>query len=346
MINNHDEHYVFQIQTAWIITREKIASTWLKEQLNCEYIRFYLNQQQFSIIFEEYPYNEEDYMDILKYNEMCDSFKNEWSSLKNCLKTKKQFIFLIRNPIHKFISGWIQDNIMRKLNDNFIDDEKIRLQKYFSIQEIDDFFDYAKKYSIVNNSRDAFPDVDNLSIQFKDIYEEFCFPREYDIFNKNIQDFGKLVDSGHPSQNLYTLWYLLFKNKFNIDTTQIDIIDIDIQDLEYTLSNKYNFEPSNPLAYKHTRGMYLKTKSYIYLSKHYTIINKYFGLQLFFWFEIISKLYEKSENFEYLKPISSYKEKYYIPDNADFFDIFTHMNWYSFLPESISLNYYENKIIL
>ena len=344
----NDNYKVFMAENVWILTKEKIASSWLKDVFDYDWITVSFNQETQVVSIDPLHLQQNSSLEENKFNKLSNDFINDWNLLINSSELKKEFIFLIKNPIHKFITGWIQDNIMRKINDGFIDDEKLRLASHFTDFEIEQFFNYIKNIPKPDNVRNQFPDVTELPIEFKNIYEEFILPSQYDYFRRDVNDVIYDMTSGHSSQNLYMLWDMLFHNKLNIDISKIQIIDIDIQDLEYTLFKKYNIFINERSTYRHTRGIYLKNKVHNYMINQHNLINSVLSLQLFFWFEIISKVYSKefhhkSPIFEFLKPITKCKEKFFISETDDFFKIYSHFNWYKNFVHTEPLVYTTNQ---
>jgi len=343
MINNVNKYKVINTSNLWIITKEKIASSWLKTHFNYEWVYIKFNLQTLEIEIEEYENQDNRMIHLDSYNEISQKFKQEWNSFRNNLESEKKFMFLIRNPIHKFISGWIQDNIIRKVNSGFLEQEQKRLYNFFSNTEVDNFIQYIRdtiqKQSLLRSQ--YFPDVNEIPLVYKDIYEEFILPSDDSFFKQNTNSLFIDMTTGHSEQDLFMIWNILFKNPYNLNLNKIKILDIDNENLEDVLVNDYNISINKKNTFYHARGPYLKNKTYTYMIKHHRIINTICNLQLFLWFEIICKIYPKefSNDALRLKSIQSYKKKYYMPDEVDFYNIYSHLFWYNINPKIISLTY-------
>lgn len=343
MVNDFNKYKLVYTTNVWILTKEKIASTWLKTHFNYEWVYVKFNQQTLEIEIEEYENQDNKIINLDSYNEISQKFKKEWNLFRNNLESEKKFMFLIRNPIHKFISGWIQDNIIRKVNSGFLEQEQKRLYNFFSNTQVDNFIQYIRdtieKEDLLGPR--YFPDVNEIPLIHKDIYEEFILPSDGSFFKQNTNSLFIDMTTGHVEQDLFMIWNILFKNPYNLNLNKIKILDIDIENLESVLINDYNLPINKKNTFYHTRGTYLKNKTYRYMTKYHRIINGIFNLQLFLWFEIISKIYpqELNNDISKLKSFESYKEKYYISKESDFFNIYSHLFWYNIEPKNISLIY-------
>jgi len=327
MVEEFNIFKLFNFNNSWILTKEKIASSWLVEQAE-NWCELYIHNHTYELKFIDFE-NAETNLSKEKYYELQHKFVNSWTLFRRGEKTDDNFIILIRNPIQKFISGWVQDNIMTKINKEFIEREHIRLSEYFDDYLVDRFIEFVNKQATTAGS--TFPDVSSLPFKFKDIYEEFCFPRNQKFFRQNVKTVLDCTLYGHPSQDLFIVWSLLFK-KSTLNNDALHIIDIDLEDLSDTLQNKFNIKLKEGNVFRNKRSEYLINKAYTYLSVNYNTINHLLALQIFLWFEIVSKLYGNTPN-------HIYKEKYFIDTALDFFDIQTHLDWWKYIPTTISLTY-------
>ena len=342
MILTSSRYIVFNHNDCWILTKEKIASSWLKAQFEFTYIELQINPHTLDVEYIKLPHHDLHVSDE-QFSKLKEKFFNDWNNFINGSE-ENNFIFLIRNPVNKFMTGWVQDRIIAKLNTAFIETEKERLSAYFSVGEVDNFLKFSLEQSNIRNEatpQRIFPEIESLPEIFKDIYEEFCFPRNPVLLEENAKQLiENTITTGHTSQTLYILWKFLFKSKY----TKLHVIDIDLEDLEYVLLNKFNLPISPKPNDKYVRLEYMRNKTYRYLSNQYVVINAFLETELFFWFEIISKIYPKSmydaEKLPMgIKEMSEYKKRYFIPEHFNFFDIETHINWWQYEPEEVSLNY-------
>ena len=327
MVDEFNIFKLFNFNNSWILTKEKIASSWLVEQVEgwCE---VYIHNHTHEIKLVNFESAHTNFSEE-KYYECLNKFAHSWNLFIQGNKADDNFIILIRNPIQKFVSGWVQDNIMTKVTKEFIERENIRLLEYFDDYLVDRFIEFLNKQ--VTTTGSTFPDVSSLPFKFKDIYEEFCFPRNQIFFKRNVKTVLDCTLYGHPSQDLFIVWNLLFK-KQSLNKDSLHIIDIDLEDLSSALENKFNIKLKEGNTFRNKRSEYLINKAYAYLSEHYTTINQLLSLQIFLWFEIVSRIYKDT-------PHDDYKKKYFIDDTFDFFDIQTHLNWWKYIPTKISLTY-------
>ena len=332
----------FNYDNCWILTREKIASSWLIEQFNYIWINIEIDTVSYEVTFDDRRAT----IAGDEYNKLIYKFLNDWNELKLSTDAKSNFIFLTRNPIHRFISGWVQDNIMSKIH--FLDEEHSRLLKYFHFELVDKFIDFVKKEC--NEPGNTFPDVKSIPEEFSNIYEEFCFPRDNDYFNSDLYTyFYNLSSNTHTKETIFFLWQLMFTKPF-VSSTNLHFVDIDLEDIKETLYNKFNINFRKEDVFSNTRSDYLKNKAYAYLAKNASLINPILYADLFIWFEIVRNLYFKDEFLGYCcgqrtydmktaQMLSKYKKKYNIPSYLDVFDINTHINWYRYLPPIPDLEY-------
>ncbi len=327
MVDEFNVFKLFNFNNSWILTKEKIASSWLVEQVEgwCEVHVHNHTHEIKHVKFEGAHTN----LPEEKYYEYLNKFALSWNLFLQGKNTDDNFIVLIRNPIQKFISGWVQDNIMTKVSKELIERENIRLLEYFDDYLVDKFIEFVNKQ--VTTTKNTFPDVESLPYKFKDIYEEFCFPRNEIFFKRNVKTVLDCTLYGHPSQDLFVVWNLLF-NKQLLSKDSLHIIDIDLENLSSALQNKFNIKLKEGNTFRNKRSEYLINKAYIHLSQHYTIINHLLSLQIFFWFQIVSRIYKD-------KPHHNYKKKYFINEDLDFFNIQTHLNWWKYIPTTVSLTY-------
>jgi hypothetical protein len=337
---------LFNHNDCWIITREKIASSWLVEQFEYKWNEFFVETETYNVTFKSLS----DLNNEATTVELQQKFLEDWNNFKSGKNHTKNFIFLTKNPIHRFISAWIQDFIMRKIYN--LDEERNRLLKYFNKDVVDKFIQFAKEQS--SEGEKTFPDVSSLPAEFEEIYEEFCFPRDFDFFNVSAEKYYDNMNDTHTTDNLLLMWEFLFDKRFNTNN-KLHIIDIDFENLENTLQNKFSIPLKKEKVFDNSRGNYLKSKSYKYLSnpQHRKLINSFLFPHLLLWFNIIYKIYftdacasgqcevcgQTTYDHKKIKVISNYKKKYCIPYYLDVFDLKTHITWWKYLPKDITLTY-------
>jgi hypothetical protein len=339
MIEKLTRYTIFNSNNSWILTTEKIASSWLKGQFDFNYTEIFID----SYTYELRHIKRDSYLDVSEsvHNELQVKFSHDWNKFVNG-SNEYNFIFFIRNPVNKFMTGWVQDFVIRKLNVGFIEQEIERLSKHFYHKDVDKFINYALKEK--QEGGDRFPEVDSIPFEFKNIFKEFCFPSRHheNFFHTEASVLIEHTRSGHIPENLYLLWKLLFKKPFEFNNDNLYVLDIDLEDTKSVLENKFNI-PANKDVDKYVRHPYFKTRTYDYLSKEYVIINALLETEIFFWFEIVSKLYPSISQFASTS-VPKYKERFYIPNELEFYDLETHMNWWKYEPPETWLKYTKNTL--
>jgi hypothetical protein len=341
MISKSVSFKLFNYNDCWIFTKEKIASSWLVEQFNYNWNEISIDSETYEVSFKHIP----EVVNETTTVELQQKFLDDWNSFRSGKNNTKNFIFLTRNPIHRFVSAWIQDFIMRKIYN--LDEEANRLLNYFDKEIVDKFIEFSKeKTNIIGNK---FPDVSSLPVEFGEIYDEFCFPRDFNFFKSSITTYVNTMNDTHTRENLFLLWEFVFNTPFNTNN-KLYIIDIDLEKLQDTLKNKFNIPLREEVVFDNNRNNYLKSKSYGYLSRNHDLLNPFLFSHLLLWFDIVHKIYLKDTlmcgqcgqptyDYKTLQILSNYKKKYYIPHHLDVFDIKTHINWWKYNAEHVSLTY-------
>lgn len=346
MILDFNRFVIFYSNDCWILTKEKVASSYLKDRFEPNWLEVDINNFSLDIHHIDFEDTQNAQISKQKYIEIQQKFYSDWNQLISNNNSSNKFIFLLRNPINKFVTGWVQDSILRKLNNGYIQKEYERLYTLFKKEEVDSFSTYVTN-TLIEEQRLGqvyFPDVEKIPLKYKDIFEEFCFPKNNDFFKNDIETYLDLTTVGHPAENLYLIWRLCFGKSINFDCSNIHIIDIDLQNLELTLAEKFDIKFLDKNVNYNKRGEYLKNRAYSYLANNHKCVNSILQIELLFWYEIINKIYPKqiyeSDTISsILKPITSYKKTYFIPEHLDFYNFQTHMNWFNYEPTQIELNY-------
>jgi len=345
MIIDFNRFVIFYSNNCWILTKEKVASSYLKDRFETEWLEVDINNFSLEIHHINFEHTQNAQISKQNYAEIQEKFESDWNDLISNNNKSNKFIFLLRNPINKFITGWVQDSILRKLNDGYRQREYERLETIFTNDEVKSFSNYITNRITKEQQLGQiyFPDVEDLPLKYKDIFEEFCFPKNNDFFKNDIQTYLDLTTAGHPSENLYLIWRLCFGKSINFDCSDIHIIDIDLQHLELSLGEKFDIRFVEKNVNYNKRGEYLKNRAYSYLAKNHKCVNSILQIEILFWYEIINKIYPKerydSNISSLLKPITLYKKTYFIPEHLDFYNFQTHMNWFTYEPKVVHLTY-------
>jgi hypothetical protein len=245
----------FQTDKCYIITIPKIATSWLVDffSSNSKYItsdsidefhisemntiskfdikrELYINQLNLTIskCYDRFP---------LTYD--YDKVYTDWESIKSGNDIDKDFVFLMRNPVDKFISGLTQDVLLEKFQPEYPKNVDI-LNSYPNKIELKEFLDFHNNiklekddwwfeetidwpdpignvldYLIHNLIKDWFDDSKNIAN-----YRNYHKITNIFLYNKILSDIGskkniKIVDIGN--ENLYDV----LNSTYNISSSDI-----------------------------------------------------------------------------------------------------------------------------
>lgn len=246
--------FCYKSNDFYILTLPKIASSWLYELFNN-------NPQLRDTLISKLKNIDNNNVDInqlnltTKYDSITASydvieFCKEWESMILGNSSDKDFIFLMRDPIDKFITGIMQDVVFQDFKMNATHILNI-LKTYPNKEELDDFFKFNKKNTI--KETDEWWHVSNL-IWPKSAYNVMFYIVD-NILTKWFSDINNLSNyrQGHSSLNLFLYYKILFNSDVNLN--KIKILDIDTEDIYNFLTKKYKLnvniehrEKFNPTA--------------------------------------------------------------------------------------------------
>ena len=170
-------------------------------------------------------------------------FKDDWKSQLEGKSSKRDFIFLMRNPIDRFITGFFEDNMVNLLN-SFNHGDKSSTAWCRSLLEL-------KKYK--SEDIDLFlmaMNVDGIS-PWKHI-ENFKSSLIYEMYNDLVESlinshFGNIHTnafySHHTRPYLFT-YYNFLKNK-KIDESKVKFLDIGKTDVVEYINETYGMSLIN-----------------------------------------------------------------------------------------------------
>ena len=312
--NHHDRSYmtymIFESKKFYLQTTAKTASSWCNNKFGePNNITFKINT------LKGYPDAiEKDDSEQTKY-------VKDWNSLMNGKSCKKDFVFLIRNPLEKVVTGFIQDVLLSEINEN--SPKSLLFQKYlldlgYSQYEVTSFCNYYNPLFHTHRGKNfqTFPDVasfgpDNIYLPiFYTMIESLV-----DHWCTNIPRVINEVNQGHKMSNLLFVLKLLTFPPPNVDISKIHVMDINRQNIGESLNMKYGMKIET--GKMHAREPMFKHMVFGAFKKHIELLSAFLSTELTIYSEIINKLYP-SENYINGKklPVGVFNtEDYCINDN-------------------------------
>jgi hypothetical protein len=233
--------FCYKSNNFYILTLPKIASSWVYE--------LFLNNPKFrDIPIDSVKNIDNNNVNINQLNLFTEydtinashdviEFSKDWENMVMGNSSDKDFIFLMRDPIDKFITGIMQDVVFQnfKMNSPHILDI---LKTYPDKKELDDFFKFHKENTIPEN--DEWWHTPNL--QWPDCAYSVIMYIVDVILSKWLSDIDNMIDyrSGHSSLNLFLYYKILFNS--NVDLNKIKILDIDAENIYDFLIKKYKMD--------------------------------------------------------------------------------------------------------
>ena len=238
--NSHDRSYmsymIFESKKFYLQTTAKTASSWCNNKFgDPNNISFKINT------LKGYSgATEKDDSEQTKY-------VKDWNSLMNGKSCKKDFVFLIRNPLEKVATGFIQDVLLSEINES--SPKSLLFQKYlldlgYSQYEVTSFCNHYNPLFHTQRDRgknfQTFPDVANFGPD--NIYLPIFYTMIESLVDHwciNIPRVINEVNQGHKMSNLLLVLKLLTFPPPNVDISKIHIMDINRQNIGESLNMKY-----------------------------------------------------------------------------------------------------------
>ena len=276
----------FQHPKFFINTTPKTASSWCHERFERDENSaggdngLMVNINDFSL---EYDYDNDPHSKTaIERNKM-------WESLVLGKSCKKDFIFLIRNPLEKVVTGFVQDVLNYNLNEKCT--KTIVFKNYisslgYSEYEVDSFLDYYDP----RTHDQRFPNVNKFGP------DNIFLPMFYHVLETIIDNWFsdvprviREVNEGHMSNNLIFILKLLNFPPHKFDSSKIRIMDINRQDIGATLNGLYGTKINTKKM--HARDPVFKHLVYLAFYKHINLLSSFLNTELVMYSEIINKLY-------------------------------------------------------
>lgn len=248
----------FQTDKCYIITIPKIATSWLVDffSSNPEYITS-KDIHKFNIseidTISKFHIKRDVYINQLNlkiskcYNNLpltydYDKLHTDWESIKSGNDIGKDFIFLMRNPVDKFISGLTQDVLLEKFQPEYKKNVDI-LNSYPNKMELKEFLDFHNNIKLEKddwwfNEKIKWPDAIGNVLDY--------------LIHNLIKDWFDDSNNITNYRNYHKITNIFLYNKILSDITNkknIKIVDIGNENLYDVLGSNYNMS-SNNIIYK------------------------------------------------------------------------------------------------
>lgn len=243
-----NDMFCYKSKDFYILTLPKIASSWVNklfiDNISLRDTSLDDNIDNNSVNINQISLNIEG----ISGNESYDvkEFYKDWNDLINGNEVNIDFIFLIRDPVSKFITGLMQDVI---LHDFKIESPHIVniLNDYPNKEELNQFMDFHQIMTEENNN-DEWWHITNIK------FPNFAYNVIYYVIEKILDswlsDINNLIEyrRGHKNMNLFFCYKLLFNSK--IDSSKLKIVDIDTDNIYDFITENYKVKLDKEASYK------------------------------------------------------------------------------------------------
>jgi len=286
--------FCYKAKNFYILTIPKVASSWV-------YQLFLNNEGLRDIPKNEIHKNDNNTIGINQLNFNTDIYKSDETSydtikfeedwnlfLQN--KSEVDFIFLMRDPISKFITGLMQDVILHNFK---MDSPHIIeiLKRYPYIDAFNEFNQFNK--SKIADGNEEWWNI--LDLKWNDSIYNVMYFIVKNIVDKWMGDVDNIVHyrNGHKNVNLFLYYKLIFNSKIN--KNKIKILDIDTENIYDYLVDKYNLDlvhTESKFKFNETASIFKKIIKKSML-KHEELISSMFYLDLLVYCDIHNYLYSE-----------------------------------------------------
>jgi hypothetical protein len=286
-----DNIFCYNSKKFFILTLPKIASSWIHE--------LFLKYKDIGDRpFDDTLSNNFNMCSLtLKIGELDNNvsddvreFANEWENLINGKSSHKDFIFLMRDPIDKFVTGAMQDDIFNNFKINSSDILE-SLNMHSNKDELNVFWEFHKNQTQYNEDIEWWHDIDlRWPIE---VYNVMSTLIDNIVTNwiLNIDNL-KYFKTGHKSTHLFTYYKILFISK--IDKNKLTILDIDSENLGSFLKSKYNIPLNDDDIFKiNPTTIVIKHMIKKSMVKHIDIINSVLSNDILLYCDLKNHLYSK-----------------------------------------------------
>jgi hypothetical protein len=293
--------FCYQTKQFYIITLPKIASSWVSDLISFypEILDINFNKEFYGSVLRINQIN----LDVKKYDEVSsynfDNVQQDWHKLINGNSDiSRNFLFLLRNPVNKFISGTTQDVLYENKEVPEADPLNINSDEFLKY-----FVDYPNK-----NYLEKVKEYDKIFRRYSPHWwtidgDYWNYPALIDVIDywikQKLSDFFssgfkfREYKSEHKLSNIYLYHKILFNS--NIDKNKIKILDIEKENIYDYLINQYNLSDiiSNT-SYKEPRnatGKVFKKLIIENIKNYSSIIEIVLREDILMYIDIYKKLY-------------------------------------------------------
>jgi hypothetical protein len=289
-------------------------------------------------------------------NKHLETLVNMWNKQFDGAPSEYKFIFLMRNPTHKFISGIMEDTFVRTYGLSTFNE---CLTEFSTL-----YLNWKHNMIELGHSKTMLDEFknDNVPINCKTSIKE----KYLDIYRDTIlMPFKEYIKSNtyhqpHTSIDIFFLHSLVLKStKRTFSNSAIRIFDLDKENILQLLKELIGSVVDDQSKvdkdhYLHpdatnTRGDLPRLIFYEYIIHNTEVLNhikKLVRLDEYCWFELINKLYpnhlyEKVMS-DTISPYNHYKKRYYIKEDSDLNKLETYAQWQDHMSISIQAYLREN----
>ena len=289
-------------------------------------------------------------------NKHLETFTNIWNKQFDGEPSEYKFIFLMRNPTHKFISGIMEDTFVRTYGgESNLPTFNESLTKFSTL-----YLNWKHNMIELGHSKTMLDEFknDNVPINCKTSIKE----KYLDIYRDTIlMPFKEYIKSNtyhqpHTSIDIFFLHSLVLKStKRTFSNSAIRIFDLDKENILQLLKELIGSDVCiQELAAADTdgtnkRGDLPRLIFYEYIIHNTEVLNyikKLVRLDEYCWFELINKMYPKhlyeKVMSDTISPYNHYKKRYYIKEDSDLNKLETYAQWQDHMSISVQAYLREN----
>lgn len=281
----------------YVITLPKIASSWLNDFLmNNSYL---IDDSNYSLKYDSSILIDKISLDVEEDEQFSSNFynfnlfKDDWYNLFNKNSKTKDYIFLIRNPIKKFISGIIQDVLL----DN-IDTKSTTFLNYFvNYKNKDNLTRFLELDDKLRQIELHWWTVDDTYFEdfVIDVVNHWVEVKVDEFFSNELQILQ--LKSDHKISNIFFIHKLLFNTSVNEE--KIKILDIDEESIYDYITETYSIEIDSHYKNKINKlSTNLKNIMIKKVSKYLDIIEILYHNDILMYIDIYKKIYKKSISYQ------------------------------------------------
>jgi len=323
----------------YLFTQSKIASSWSVDRFGKHY-HFPINVQTLECTKQ----SQDEWIKSIEIEDEAEKkkaaqFYRDWNNIISGKSSKKDFIFLIRNPIDKKIAGFIQDVLLYNLNErSFTSPFLIKhwMECGFTRFEINEYRSNCAGAQTKTDNVHSFPNTAGKNNKFLPLLREAVKPVVDNWFNNTV-NFINEVNDDHKHTNYFLLHKLFASRNNKIDKSKIRLIDIDRQNLGLTFQQQFGMKVDESKL--HERNPVLKTCVYEAFMPHMNQLMSQIKHECLIYCDLINyvypqEMYETKTNPSYVYTEDEFIERYNLKpmhkyDVAEGIEVMSLMKWFA-----------------